>query len=102
MGIPLNVVNQVFELQQKLASSAESANCERNFSRLFNLFEEEGLIIQNPFGEFYSESRTDCEASIIGEPAEKMKISKVLKPAIYLKENGSIQLVQKAVVIVEK
>jgi hypothetical protein len=102
MAIPLNVLNQVFELQQKIAASSESVNCERNFSRLFNLFEEEGFIIQNPMGETYTESRTDCEASIVGEPAVKMKIQKVLKPAVYRKEDGRLQLVQKAVVIVEK
>ena len=102
MASTLNVLNQVFELQQKIAASSEAANCERNFSRLFNLFEEEGFILQNPLGETYTESRTDCEASIIGQPADKMKIQKVLKPAIYQKENGRLQLVQKAVVIVEK
>ncbi len=102
MGIPLNVLNQVFELQQKIAMSSESSSCERNFSRLFNLFEEEGYIVQNPLGENYSESRTDCEASIVGEPAAKMTIRKVLKPAIYQKDNGRLQLIQKAVVIVEK
>lgn len=102
MSINLHLLNQVFELQQKINAGKEAANYERNFSRLFSLLEEEGYIVQNPINEMYSESRTDCEASIIGAPATKMKISRVLKPVIYQKAGSQLQLLQKAVVIVEK
>ncbi|MFT3980820.1 MAG: hypothetical protein QM687_10155 [Ferruginibacter sp.] len=102
MSIPLNIINQVFELQQKVNTLQEAPGFERNFSRLFNVMEEEGFLVQNPLNEAYTESRTDCEASIVGEPASKMIITKVLKPVIYHKAEGQLRLVQKAVVIVEK
>jgi len=102
MSIPLNVLNQVFELQQKINGLPDAHSFERNFNRLFSLFEEEGFVLQNPYNEPYTESRTDCEASIVGQPASKMRISKVLKPVIYQKKDAQLQLVQKAVVIVEK
>lgn len=74
---------------------------DRNFTRLFNVFEEEGYLIQDPTGEPYSETRTDCEASISGTVRSKMKITRTIKPSIYQRKDGSIQLLQKAVVIVE-
>lgn len=74
---------------------------DRNFTRLFNVFEEEGYLIQDPTGEQYSETRTDCEASISGTVRSKMKITRTIKPSIYQRKDGSIQLLQKAVVIVE-
>lgn len=102
MSISLNVLNQVFELQQKINGLPDTSTFERNFNRLFSLFEEEGFVIQNPQNEIYTESRTDCEASIVGQPSSRMKISRVLKPVIYQKKDAQLQLVQKAVVIVEK
>lgn len=75
---------------------------ERNFNRLFAVFEEDGFIVQNPTNEAYSDSCTDCEASIAGSLSSKMKITKTLKPIIYRKDNANVQLLQKAVVIVEK
>ncbi len=50
----------------------------------------------------YSEGRTDYEATIIGNPGRKMKVTRVLKPVIYQKKNEQLQLMQKAIVMVEK
>ena len=65
-------------------------------------FEEEGFLIQDPTNEMYNDARTDCEASIVGSVAGKMKITKTLKPIIYKKDGSNVQLVQKAVVLVAK
>jgi hypothetical protein len=98
----LQLINQFFEIQHKLKENGQETNFERNFNRLSNIFDEEGFIIQDPTNETYSDSRTDCEASIVGSISEKMRISKVLKPIIYKRTGDTIQLVQKAVVLVEK
>jgi hypothetical protein len=98
---PVHIINQLYEMQVKIKESEVAQNFERNFSRLFNLFEEEGFIIQDPTGEAYTESRTDCEASISGRMSSKMKITRTIKPIIYQKKDGSVQLLQKAVVIAE-
>lgn len=98
---PLYIINQLFEMQAKMKEAAQSFNLERNFNRLFTLFEEEGFIIQDPTGEAYSETRTDCEASISGRMGSKMKITRTIKPIVYQQKDGSLQLLQKAVVIAE-
>lgn len=98
---PILVINQLFEMRAKLKEHGIETNFERNFNRLFNLFEEEGYIIQDPTGEDYTESRTDCEASISGRVSSKMKVTRTIKPIIYQKKEDTIQLVQKAIVIAE-
>ncbi len=96
------IINQLFEIQHKIKELNQSGSFERNFNRLFSIFEEEGFMIQDPTNEMYNDARTDCEASIIGGVSSKMKITKTLKPIIYKKTGDGIQLVQKAVVLVEK
>ena len=98
---PVHVINQLFEMQAKIRESGAAQSFERNFSRLFNIFEEDGYIIQDPTGEAYTETRTDCEASISGRIGSKMKITRTIKPVIYQRRDGSVQLLQKAVVIAE-
>jgi len=98
---PIYVINQVFELQAKIKDNGIASQFERNFSRLLNLFEEEGYLIQNPTGETYTEARTDCEASISGRLGSKMKIIRTIKPIIYQQQDGIPHLLQKGVVIVE-
>lgn len=98
---PINIINQLFEMQSKMKETGAAGNFERNFNRLFNMFDEEGYIIQDPSGEPYNDKRTDCEVSISGRLSSKMKITRTIKPIIYLKKDGSLQLVQKGVVIAE-
>jgi hypothetical protein len=98
---PVLIINQLFEMQAKVKETGAAQNFERNFNRLFNIFEEDGYIIQDPTGEAYTETRTDCEASISGRIGSKMKITRTIKPIIYQKKDGSVQLLQKAVVIAE-
>lgn len=98
---PLQIINQLFEMQAKLKEAGTIQQFERNFSRLFSLFEEDGYIIQDPTGEIYSEARTDYEASISGRMGSKMKITRTIKPIVYQQKEGALQLLQKAVVIAE-
>ena len=98
----LQIINQLFEIQYKIKEMNQGGSFERNFSRLFSIFEQDGFMIQDPTNEMYTDARTDCEASIIGSVSSKMKITKTLKPIIYKKSGNSVQLVQKAVVLVEK
>jgi hypothetical protein len=98
----VQIINQLFEIQHKIKEMGHAAGFERNFNRLLSVFEEEGFIIQDPTDEIYSDSRTDCEANFSGALTSKMKITKTLKPVIYKKTDNAIQLLQKAVVIVEK
>jgi hypothetical protein len=98
---PLQIINQLFEMQAKLKDAGTIQQFERNFNRLYSLFEEDGYIIQDPTGEIYSETRTDYEASISGRIGSKMKITRTIKPIVYHKKEGALQLLQKAVVMAE-
>ncbi len=98
---PAHIINQLFEMQSRINEAGLASGFERNFNRLYNLFEEEGYIIQDLTGEPYTESRTDCEAGISGKIGSHMKITRTLKPVIYQKKDGAVQLLQKAVVIAE-
>ena len=88
-------------MQAKIREGGAAQSFERNFSRLFNIFEEDGYIIQDPTGEAYTDTRTDCEASISGRMGSKMRITRTIKPIIYQKREEGVQLLQKAVVIAE-
>lgn len=93
----LNLINQFFEIQQKI----KDGSIERNLNKINAIFEEEGFVIIDSTGEKYAESRADCEASIVGTLSKNMYISKTLKPAIYQKTDGKLTLIQKAIVLVE-
>ena len=103
----LTILNQIFEIENKLKKVQEQNSIQRNIDRLKDLFETEalsegqGLMFHNPIGEKYNETRTDCEASISGSEFENLEIVDVLKPIIYLKVGNSKMVIQKAIVIVQ-
>jgi hypothetical protein len=102
----LFMLNQIFEIEQKVAKLQESNSLQRNIDRLKNYYEVEiadgqGLVYHNPIGEPYEVTRTDCEASIAGTGTENLEIIEVIKPIIYVKFGNSNMIVQKAIVIVQ-
>lgn len=90
----LRIINQVFDIERK---SAQNTAILRHIERIRNTFEEMGYQIHNPSGEPYSETRTDCEASIAGSKVENLVVAEVIKPIV--RRQGVI--IQKGVVIVE-
>ncbi|WP_118975973.1 hypothetical protein [Taibaiella koreensis] len=102
MDAMIAVMNQVFEISQKLDQDSLSSRFERNLNRLAHIFEEEGYTWNNPLGEKYTDARTDCTASIAGDEGRDMVITQVIKPVIYQKKEGTLSLVQKGIVIVER
>ena len=98
---PVQIINQLFDMQVKLKEAGTLPQFDRNFNRLYSMFEEDGFIIQDPTGEVYTETRADCEVSITGRLNARMKITRTIKPIIYQKQNGNLLLLQKAVVMAE-
>ncbi|MEZ4774123.1 MAG: hypothetical protein R3D00_13145 [Bacteroidia bacterium] len=96
----LRIVNQVFEMEKKILRN-EDASLTRNIARIKSALEEMGLVYENPEGESYDETRTDCEASISGDKTENLIITEAIKPIIRLNVNGFSQIVQRGVVVVE-
>src|ERR1035437_2259764 len=103
----LTILNQIFEIENKLAKIQEQNSIQRNIDRLKDFFatdalsDDQGLEYHNPIGERYNETRTDCEANISGASHENLEIIEVLKPIIYAKIGNSKIVIQKAIVIVQ-
>ena len=68
-------------------------------------FKDVGLTYHNPLGESYTDTRTDCEATISGTSVENLGIIEVIKPIIFcsykINENTIKDIAQPAVVIVQ-
>lgn len=107
----LDILNQVFEIERKLAALQEPNSIQRNVNKLKEIMEQglsipggnetTGFVYHNPIGEDYNITRTDCEASIAGESTENLQITEVIKPIIRLHSGGVSFIVQKAVVVVK-
>jgi hypothetical protein len=103
----LTILNQIFEIENKLKKVQEQNSIQRNIDRLKDFFASEalsdgqGLAYHNPIGENYDETRADCEASISGASHENLEIIEVLKPIIYAQVGNHKMVIQKAIVIVQ-
>jgi hypothetical protein len=106
----LDLVNQIFEIEKKATNIKEDNSIQRNINKINGLledgfFKDVGLTYHNPIGESYSDTRTDCEATIAGAEVENLAIIEVIKPIIFYsyKENeNTIKIIaQPAVVIVQ-
>ena len=92
------IINQIYEIQRK-ASDNNLNLFERNFDRLKFEFENLGYIIMIPINQDFKDTDTSIEATIISQDLNK--ITKVIKPIIFKKEEEHLTLLQKGIVIVE-
>jgi hypothetical protein len=109
----LDFINQIFEIEKKANNLKEENSIQRNINKMKGIMEEDffkgssaiGLTYHNPLGEDYSDTRTDCEATISGMGVENLEIVEVIKPIIYYsyQEGDKVikVIVQPAVVIVQ-
>jgi hypothetical protein len=109
----LDFMNQIFDIEKKSANLKEENSIQRNLNKMKGILEEEffkgsstiGLTYHNPLGESYSDTRTDCEATISGTGVENLEIIEVIKPIIFYayQENEKVikVIVQPAVVIAQ-
>jgi len=115
----LIVLNQLYELEQKLKKYGDPANLSRNVNKMKDTFAEEGfpvldigsgqrsigLAYEDPMGQSVNETRTDLEATISGSDTENLVVVEVIKPIIRTIYRDSVgefsNIVQKGIVIVE-
>ena len=97
----IQLINQIAEVENRVAQDDQMPKYERNFNRIRALLEEEGFIYKYPVGERYRESSADYEANIVGRESAVMIITQVIKPVIYKRDTDKVTLVQKGIVIVE-
>ena len=96
----INIINQVFEMEKKLAAGG-APSFQRNLDRIKAELSEMGYDFHNPVHEKWDETRTDCEANVSGTLKNKMVITEVIKPVVHQKEGGTKKIIQKAIVVVE-
>lgn len=92
------MANLVFELEKRVADSPSTA-IPRTIQRMKDVIDEAGILLLNPMGEVYQETRTDLEANIVS-PAKVLYVLDVIKPVLYVREQQAKILLQKGVVIV--
>lgn len=93
-----NIINQLFEIEKK-AKNQNITLFERNLERINYELEEMGYRIENPINRIYDERDNSIQANLMSNNATT--ITKVIKPIIYQKQNGTFVLIQKGIVIVE-
>ena len=94
----IKMANLVFELEKKSQKDG-GPGVQRTLGRMQQVLEEAGLLILNPLGEAFSDTRTDVEATLVGALHDKLRITEVLKPIVYIHQEGKNTLVQRGVVL---
>jgi len=95
------LVNNLFEIEKKIAISGDSGNFSRNVTKMKEALEENGISYENPDGEPFNETRTDLDASISGQGTENLYVVDVIKPIIRAGTSGISTVIQKGIVVVE-
>ncbi len=95
------VLNQVFEIEKKLASLDDREKLSRPLEKIKTAFDSEDMqfLIDDPIAQKYDITRTDVETTIVGIGHDNLKIIEVFKPIIKITSNGVSRVIQKGVVI---
>ena len=72
-------VNNLFEIEKKLALTGDAGNFSRNVVKMREALEENGVTYENPEGQPFNETRADLEASISGAGTENLFVVEVIK-----------------------
>lgn len=97
----LQVLNNVCDIERKLAINGDPLNARRNVERIKEAFESQQIFYEDPMGQLFSETRTDLEASITGTGTENLKVVEVIKPIVRWGDRSFSRVVQKGIVVVE-
>lgn len=101
----LTVVNQIYELEQKLKKPGGPEGIQRNINRMKDAFEEYGLVYEDPMGQRCSETRTDVDMTIAGTGTDNLVVVEVIRPIVRLRnpafQGDAGRIVQKGIVVAE-
>lgn len=97
----LSVLNQIYEVERKLALHGDPGNALRNIEKLKDTMAGEGLFYEDPMGQLFKETRTDLEATISGSGTENLVVVEVIKPIIRGGNEQFSRVVQKGIVLVQ-
>lgn len=95
------IINQIFKIREK-CSKSEITSLDRSLDRIYFELDQMGYQIIDPLGKIYKNEMTDLDARINGELTDVSKVTKVLKPVIYKKnDEGTLKLIQQGIVIID-
>lgn len=94
-------LNNLSEIERKLALNGDPGNAKRNVERIKDAFETEKLFYEDPLGQKFNETRTDLDAMITGNGADNLVVVEVMKPIIRYGDHQYSRVIQKGIVVVE-
>lgn len=99
----LQVLNNVCDIERKLALGGDSLNARRNTERIKEAFDSLQIFYEDPMGQAFDETRTDLEASITGAGTEDLEVVEVIKPIVrvHFGDRSHSRVVQKGIVVVQ-
>lgn len=97
----LQVLNNLCDIERKLALNGDPLNARRNVERIKEAFEDQQIFYEDPIGQDFNETRSDLEASITGVSTENLKVVEVIKPIVRCGKKDLSRVVQKGIVVVE-
>jgi len=97
----LALLNQIYEIEQKLIRHGDPGNALRNITKIKGTIDEVGFFYEDPMGQPFKETRTDLEATISGSSTENLVVVEVIKPIIRHGARDLSRVVQKGIVVVE-
>ena len=97
----LSILNNLYDIERKLTVHGDPGHAIRNVERIKEEFQQQGLIIDDPLGATFKETRTDLEASIVGDSTENLVVTEVIKPVIRFFIGPVSRVVQKGIVVVQ-
>jgi hypothetical protein len=97
------LMNNLYEIERKLAVHGDVGNATRNVERIKEaLFDDgQGVFYEDPLGQPFNETRADLDADIAGPSAENLFVAEVIKPII---RSGTVEfsrVIQKGIVVVQ-
>lgn len=95
----IKLVNHLYDLEKKLIQKSDTQTYLRHIQRMKDSLVEMGITYHDPYGEPYSETRTDCEATIAGEGHQQLFIAETIKPIIRFQDGETGLIIQKGLVI---
>ena len=111
LGQLADAKTQLFDMERRLRDMGAKDLCQRNLRRLNATVDSLARLLtddpsvevlaEDPTGEAYNETRTDCEASITGDQTTNLVITEVIRPIVRYRAGGRTTIIQRAVVIVE-
>lgn len=97
----LVVLNNLYDIERKLALHGDQGNANRNVERIKEVYADQSIFYEDPMGQIFSETRTDLEATITGQGTDRLKVVEVIKPIIRAGDSSYSRVIQKGIVIVQ-